>query len=1133
MDPAVVGSSEFRQLFKTALPGNYKGFKEQIFSQPLVYTPNADGDEQEEQQYVYFSSTQNNVYKLNAQTGAIIASRNLHIPFLTADLDGCVDIADTIGIVGTGVIDPETETLYLTAKTYEDQDSQEPQGRPAGRYFIHALDVNDLSERPGFPVDLEGTVARNSPGRVFNGGIQLQRPALLHLGQHIYIGFGSHCVQYKFTGWIIGIDKTTGAIVERFATLGEGIKDSVEGGGVWMAGGGIASDDAGSLFYATGNGYASQLSTIPVSGFNPPTALEQAAVHMTKNEDGSLNLVDFFMPREKQQMDGDDKDLGSSPLQMLPKEFSCGAVSRIGVITGKNKKTYWLNLDDLGGYRTGPNMADNIIGSYLHDNSVYAGAGVYPSEGGGGYVYINVVQYPTAAFRFSCDDGVPSFTKVASTDHNNAYILGVSHGTVTTLDGQPGTGLLWNTDVQGQQLRIYDAVPRDGVIRMIKSFSVPGTSKFTRAVFGDGIMYMGTTQGFVYGFGAPVTPPLNCTSSLVFDEAYISRRNESESEREKQAVRCEAVIGVTVEDIALVEGDNFALSGLPTTPLVLQAGSSFTVDIAFAPVDVGLVTDRVSFNTTNSVVGYRSSTSTRVSGTGRSDGALLSLSPNRVTFNDVITSDEPNGLVNNVILANLGESALSVDSVLYSVESADGPWQGQSWDGEDTVTVGKFTVGNLPTSVAASSSVTLAVQFDSSSSGTFDAWVRVVTSGGSATFSIQGHAGARPVALIEFQTPDGEGWVELDPDAPFTFGNVTQNTARALQMRITNDAPEGIKLSLTVSKPPFGIDSIIRAANQVDLAEGTLLGPGESASAVLSCSVPKSQYNVEPYSGTASWTMTTNDGSGKDSIEFFCNADSQQAPPLLDSGIGKYQYVGCFKEDNPGRQLERQLYGNDDSETVMCIDACADSNYIFCGTQYHRECWAGNKIPNLQVADRNCNYECAGDLHQICGGNGEGDDAGGAYISLFADVTRWDGNTTIPGPDPGDGDGGGETGGPVENPGVAGYASLGCYTEATTGRALPFERKLEGTTVAKCVAACSDGEYPYAGLEYASEVRFPDCIVDVKKYADLFMQCWCGHQLGAGSVPAESGCTLACNGKGPNCGFSVPCASIDIFRQLD
>ena len=189
----------------------------------------------------------------------------------------------------------------------------------------------------------------------------------------------------------MGWDKATGAIVERYAMESAPVDSQTQGGGVWMSGGGLSSDDAGSMFYATGNGHASQLSTIPVNGHNPPSALEEAAVHMTINSDGTLAIVDFFMPWEKIQLDGADRDLGTSPLELLPTQFSCGDVKHIGVVTGKSGKTYWLNLDDLGGYQNGPNKLDNVIQVYQNENSVYAGAGVYPLEGG--YIYINAESF--------------------------------------------------------------------------------------------------------------------------------------------------------------------------------------------------------------------------------------------------------------------------------------------------------------------------------------------------------------------------------------------------------------------------------------------------------------------------------------------------------------------------------------------------------------------------------------------------------------------------------------------------------------------------------------------------------------------------------------------------------------------
>ena len=80
MDPTIVGSPQFGQLFKTKLPGNYNNLgAEQVFSQPLVYTLSSSG-----KQYVYVLTTQNNLYQLDAKTGAIVNSRDLHVPFLTS-----------------------------------------------------------------------------------------------------------------------------------------------------------------------------------------------------------------------------------------------------------------------------------------------------------------------------------------------------------------------------------------------------------------------------------------------------------------------------------------------------------------------------------------------------------------------------------------------------------------------------------------------------------------------------------------------------------------------------------------------------------------------------------------------------------------------------------------------------------------------------------------------------------------------------------------------------------------------------------------------------------------------------------------------------------------------------------------
>ncbi|KAL4723595.1 hypothetical protein ACLX1H_009233 [Fusarium chlamydosporum] len=1059
MDPAIVGSPQFDIVFKTALPGNYIGAAEQIYSQPLVYTPSNDT-----KQYVFLATTQNNIYKLDAKTGVILASRNIGIPFLTADLDGCVDVNPTVGVTATGVIDPDTDTWYLTSKTYVDQNyGPKPQGRPAGRYKIHAINVNDFSEQPNFPVDLEGTLARNNPTRMFTGGIHHQRPGLLHTGQYVYAGFASHCVQYNFTGWIMGWDKTSGKIVERWASEGMGVSNNISGAGIWQSGGGLASDDAGSMFFATGNGYASQLSTIPVNGFTPPTAMEQAAVHMSINDDGTLSVVDFFMPFEKQELDGADKDLGTSPLEILPSQFSCGNIQRMGIVTGKSGKTYWLDLDDLGGYRNGPNNKDRVIQTFQNENSVYAGAGVYPLEGG--YIYINVIQYPTHVFKFSCLNGVPYFTKVADSPTNNAYILGVSHGTTTSLNGQPGTGLLWVSDVQNTNFKIYDAIPQNGYLNVIRNFTIVGITKFSRPVFGDGMAYIGTTVGYFYGLGSTNKSPLNCTASVDFGTASYQNTTSP------QTINCTALFSLSVTNISLADATNYNITQTPSLPLSMSAGDTLQFSAQFSPQSVGRLGGTVNIPTSGvSDASYSKTTKVRLTGVGTSSNALLDISPKSVVFTGLVTGSV--AYTQPILIGNDGTSNLTVSTVLYSNTSSSGPFT--TWAGTGNLTVGKFTLSGIPSSVSGGGDNAIVVTPDTSSSGNFTAWVKLITTGGNATVSLSTATGDPPTALLEFQTPDGSGWVKYDPNTPFTFGNVTENTSKSLLFRISNTAaPGGVKLGLTVSKPPFGVPGIVRSVNQVDLAEGTLIAPGKSQTATLTCNVPKSQWNVPSYNGTAQWTINTNDPTWsfeKRAVQFFCNAVAEQAGPLLPSGQGQYQYVGCFKENNPGRQLSNLLYANSSNTNGMCIETCAEEGLTFCGTQYQEECWAGNKIPNQKVDDANCNFNCAGSLSQYCGGNGV--DGSGAYISLFADMLQWNGNlndsSTSSAPQ-----------GPFVNPGVDGYTSIGCYTEATSGRALPNGRSVGSPTVAECVEACSNENFVYAGVEYGGERYSVSVVVDL------------------------------------------------------
>lgn len=242
---------------------------------------------------------------------------------------------------------------------------------------------------------------------------------------------------------------------------------------------------------------------------------------------------------------------------------------------------------------------------------------------------------------------------------------------------------------------------------------------------------------------------------------------------------------------------------------------------------------------------------------------------------------------------------------------------------------------------------------------------------------------------------------------------------------------------------------------------------------------------------------------GKHELKFVCHAIAEQGGPVYTDGQARYRYLGCFKENNPGRQLEQQLYGTNTLTNGQCIQDCFShtKNFKYAGTQYHRECWCGNTLPALKVGDEDCNFDCTGNGTQICGGNGYF--GGGSYISLFGDSERVNGTVptgtpTIPVVLPPSSTTAPPT--PTINPGndIFGYA--GCYAEPTSGgRALSTLWGTDDLTVNACLARCPTANY--IAVEYGRE-------------------CWCGTTIRAeATLKDDKECSMLCKGNaGEYCG---------------
>jgi hypothetical protein len=107
MDPTAVGNS---------LATGWKltfNINEVFYAKPLVWTRNGSQSE-----YVITVSNQNIVRVHDGATGTLIQSRTLLPPFQSSDTS-CGDIANTIGITGTPIIDPATDIMYFYSKSYK------------------------------------------------------------------------------------------------------------------------------------------------------------------------------------------------------------------------------------------------------------------------------------------------------------------------------------------------------------------------------------------------------------------------------------------------------------------------------------------------------------------------------------------------------------------------------------------------------------------------------------------------------------------------------------------------------------------------------------------------------------------------------------------------------------------------------------------------------------------------------------------------------------------------------------------------------------------------------------------------------------------------------------------------------
>lgn len=558
LPPGVVGSSSFGQLFATSVAG-------QVYAQPIVVGNS-----------VIVATEEDNVYSLNAQTGAINWQVNVG-PAWPSSANGCNDLTPYIGITSTPVYDPSDGDVYLVGVTNDGPNEYQPN--------ISLFALNASTGQQDWKVPVQGAPV-NDPTNPFNTFTERQRASLLLDNGELYMSFASYCDYKPYVGIVAGVNTTSHA--ETMWSDESGLTDYQ--GGVWMSDSGIMSDGAGRIFLTSGNGTSPAVG----AGTSPPQELGDSVIRLGMTSGGTLAAQDFFSPTNAPTLDSQDLDLGSAGPVALP--FGTSTYPDLLAQGSKDGRLFILNRDSLGGRGATTDNDVSVSGPYAKEfgrTAAFAGA-----NGNDFLYYLGVGDY-LRALKFDT-------TTAALTDtFNSASKLGYGSGSpvVTSNGNDPNSAVVWviSKNATSSSLEAFDAVPSSGTtLPLLWSSPLGVAAKFTVPATDSGRVYVGTSDGKVYGFGSPDTAPLT-SAPLSFGQVAVGSSSTQNVTVTANSTVTVTGVNATVADGAGVNpfstGTPSGPGGASTFPMTLTAGQTLTVPVGFAATAPGGDTGALNFTT--------------------------------------------------------------------------------------------------------------------------------------------------------------------------------------------------------------------------------------------------------------------------------------------------------------------------------------------------------------------------------------------------------------------------------------------------------------------------------------------------------------------------------------------------------
>ena len=423
---------------------------------------------------------------------------------ISAAATGTNDITPNVGITGTPVIDPNTNTMYVVGDFHNTVTNVYSQRL----YAINLSTGQPESVAPnGLTINAEVPSLATKDPNYSNGMLHFfalwenQRPALTLANGEVYVGFSSHGDNFGWHGWLLAYNEATLNQDYAYCTTPDvpSTSNDIGGqGGIWMSGGGLSVDAAGNLYFSTGNG--------DFDANNGGNDYSMAVQKLSPN----LTVQDYFSPSNEASLSNADLDYGCSDVILLPNQG--GSAPNETVSAGKWGGLFVNNSNtgSMGEFNSSTNndLSQTNIGTTLHNTISYWNGFVYVGGDGQPLKAYSVVNGVISANPTS--QSVKVFGTTAVPDGQGSAPSISSNGT--------SDGIVWTVDNSGYNnnpavLYAYNA--NDLSQLLYSSAQAPGgrdtcgdAVKFQSAVVANGLVYVaGANSVTVYGNITP-TPPV-------------------------------------------------------------------------------------------------------------------------------------------------------------------------------------------------------------------------------------------------------------------------------------------------------------------------------------------------------------------------------------------------------------------------------------------------------------------------------------------------------------------------------------------------------------------------------------------------------------------------------------------------